>query len=204
MNMYQHCTLAYLCQCGGGGGLAFIHFQPGLYPPRHSPPPLIFNICFPSAELSVYVVCVCVCVCGHHPSLPSCIYHILLCLWPPPPPPPPHLPPSPGLSVLLCRHPPPLSGWQLPPEPCQLSLCHQRDGPMTIDGNEGESSLVTPPFRVGSWRPLSAGGAPNYFPNSFTGPDPLDHPSHSLSWTIVVCTTDGLLDIVILVPLSRV
>ena len=33
---------------------------------------------------------------------------------------------------------------------------------------------------------LCVGGAPNYFPNSFNGP--LDHPSHAISKTTVVCT----------------
>lgn len=40
---------------------------------------------------------------------------------------------------------------------------YQRDGPMAVDRNQG--------------------GAPNYFPNSFSGP--LDHPSHALSKTVV-------------------
>ena len=134
----------FVCMFGGGGALAFIYFQPRLYPSLHPPPPLIFNIRFPSAGLSVYVVCVCV-----WPSSFSPFLHLPRSSLPLPPP-----FPQGRLFSYADTHRHRLGGnYHQIPVNCPYATRarnYQRDGPMTIDGNQGESSLVTPPFRAGS------------------------------------------------------
>ena len=55
---------------------------------------------------------------------------------------------------------------------------YQHDGPMTVDGNQGLYSvaLLVCCYIVGA---SVVGGAPNYFPNNFSGP--VDNPDYAIS-----------------------